>query len=574
MGVISFGVGAQSLQKQKTVTTAESTKPSSTNHSQKTVLWSNDFSVSADWTTQDIAGSGDNWVVGTTPPGGTFAIGPINSTTASNGFALFDSDLLCSNNQNAIIRNTDPIDLSGETNISLEFESYYRRFQGTTYVGFSTDAVNWTYVQVHTSVGGNQSTPNPDIVAVPASVIEGSSTAYICFRYQGGCDYAWMVDDVRIIKTPDYDLIATYNRHHTEGYQYSQIPLSQVSETVFEVGVLNNGINDLTNIELTVNVTGQTTTSITSAPIATLASGEVDTLSVSFTPAALGVYNFSQELSLNETDENPANNTGFPNVTFEVTDYTYAVDKGAPYTDYPDLANIFLEATIPYTEIGNSFDIFTAQDIYGIDVHLSDSTEIGSEFYGLLYVVNPDATTAAELWTPTGIETDMFIIDANTSLNTIHTLQFGSPYSLNANDTYMIAVRTTSGRVVYSGSGSTTSLGAQSWGIIQNPSGITWAGLALVPVIRMNLDPSLSVGNIAALEGVKVYPNPSEGVINVSNDLNVENTIVVTDITGKVVASEVSSVATTIDLSKVGTGIYLVEVANLNGRKVERIVIK
>ncbi len=92
-------------------------------------------------------------------------------------------------------------------------------------------------------------------------------------------------------------------------------------------------------------------------------------------------------------------------------------------------------------------------------------------------------------------------------------------------------------------------------------------------MIRLSSDASLSVDAVS-LEGVNVYPNPSTGLINVSNDLSVENTIVVTDLAGKIVTSKVASVATTIDLSTVGTGVYLVEVSNKNGKKVERIVVQ
>jgi len=76
------------------------------------------------------------------------------------------------------------------------------------------------------------------------------------------------------------------------------------------------------------------------------------------------------------------------------------------------------------------------------------------------------------------------------------------------------------------------------------------------------------------VKGVNVYPNPSEGIVTISNDLNAENTITVTDMTGKVVLTKVSSSATTVDLSKVGTGVYMVEVSNENGKKVERVVIR
>ena len=102
----------------------------------------------------------------------------------------------------------------------------------------------------------------------------------------------------------------------------------------------------------------------------------------------------------------------------------------------------------------------------------------------------------------------------------------------------------------------------------------TWYYSTSTPKVRMNFDASVAVKNVASLEGVNVYPNPSTGLVNISNDLAVENNIVVTDITGKVVASKVASVATTVDLSTFGTGIYMVEVSNTNGKKVERVIIK
>ena len=80
--------------------------------------------------------------------------------------------------------------------------------------------------------------------------------------------------------------------------------------------------------------------------------------------------------------------------------------------------------------------------------------------------------------------------------------------------------------------------------------------------------------NENAIEGVSIFPNPSEGIINITNHNNDENTIVVYDVIGKVVMTQVVNSTTTIDLSSNGTGIYLVEVSNSNGKTVERVVIK
>ncbi|MDG1776659.1 MAG: T9SS type A sorting domain-containing protein, partial [Crocinitomicaceae bacterium] len=77
-----------------------------------------------------------------------------------------------------------------------------------------------------------------------------------------------------------------------------------------------------------------------------------------------------------------------------------------------------------------------------------------------------------------------------------------------------------------------------------------------------------------ALEGVSIYPNPSQGIVNVSNNNNASNTIVVYDMLGQVVLTKEATSATTLDLSGNGTGVYLVEVSNNNGSMVERVVIK
>ena len=58
-------------------------------------LFSNDFSDPSLWTMTDHANGGtQNWVIGTAAPSGSFSsgMGAIASTTASNGFAMYDSD--------------------------------------------------------------------------------------------------------------------------------------------------------------------------------------------------------------------------------------------------------------------------------------------------------------------------------------------------------------------------------------------------------------------------------------------------------------------------------------------------
>jgi len=80
--------------------------------------------------------------------------------------------------------------------------------------------------------------------------------------------------------------------------------------------------------------------------------------------------------------------------------------------------------------------------------------------------------------------------------------------------------------------------------------------------------------NDVSLDGISVYPNPSEGIVNISNDNNNDNIITVYDMLGKVVYSTTSNTKVSVDLSANGTGVYLVKVSNENGSVVERVVIK
>ncbi|NRA13492.1 MAG: hypothetical protein HRT57_16225, partial [Crocinitomicaceae bacterium] len=221
-----------------------SVKPTNIN-SEKAVLWGpNTFGTPGEWSFTDNATSGDNWVIGTGVPSGSFAIPGILSTTAGDGFAMFDSDALCSGNQNADVYFTTSIDLTGQMAVAIEFESYYRAYQGNCYVIASTDGITWTEVQVHSGIAVNDDTGNPYLTTANVSgIVGGSATAYFGFRYIGGCDYAWMVDDVSIVTLPDNDvaLLTGWHADIVTDYEYAMTPLTQVREMIAGVIVENQG---------------------------------------------------------------------------------------------------------------------------------------------------------------------------------------------------------------------------------------------------------------------------------------------------------------------------------------------
>lgn len=94
-----------------------------------------------------------------------------------------------------------------------------------------------------------------------------------------------------------------------------------------------------------------------------------------------------------------------------------------------------------------------------------------------------------------------------------------------------------------------------------------------VTVIVLNSCDFLSVDE-AVFEGVQLYPNPTTGIINI--DADKEFTVNVTDANGRKVKADFNSTigTTTIDLSKVQVGVYLVTLTNESASKVFRVVVQ
>ncbi len=380
----SAGAYSQSaLHKQpgKMVTANVKTTPVKGNHMQNqkdfdNPIWTSDFSDPSDWLIGNDAGNSDDWVIGTQGPSGDYAIATIQSTTADNGFALFDSDLLCSGSQNAWIQNADGIDLTGETGVSLRFETYYREYLGSCYIETSTDGTNWgNPVQI---LIGADPTPNPLTFQLPLEGIAGSQTAYFRFRYEGGCDYAWMIDDVALASQPEYDLsldngyfndwivdAGTIANQTTlsyipavnglalvESYEYSSFQKDAVRPLSFTALLTNLGSEDLTGITLTATVTvpdGSTETFTSDGNFA-LASNTVDTLVIADQELAafdlsgnapqIGTYTVSYSVTTAETDENEANNEIMEGSSFQVDEELMANDRGDVINSvYTTLAN-------------------------------------------------------------------------------------------------------------------------------------------------------------------------------------------------------------------------------------------
>ncbi|MBL4656579.1 MAG: choice-of-anchor J domain-containing protein [Flavobacteriales bacterium] len=298
------------------------------------VLFCEDFSggIPVGWVTGVDQGT-DAWIYTTTGPQGPFSIGPMQSTTAANGYMLFDSDFLCSTNQDAYFY-TVPIDLSGQANVRLEFEQYYRDWtSSTTWVSLSTNGITWTDYEINAGFASNQITANTELIVMDISAdVGGSSTAYIKFTYTSptsGCDYAWMIDDIKVWEIPPFDAEIPAIYYMSE---YTITPKKHIVPLLLQAIVNNKGANTMNNVDLTVNVyEGSLANQIFtgSAPTFTSVPAGIDTIMTvagGYTPTDTGFYIAEYIVSISDADAQPSNDTAY--LTTLITDSIYARDNG------------------------------------------------------------------------------------------------------------------------------------------------------------------------------------------------------------------------------------------------------
>lgn len=293
---------------------------------------------------------------------------PISSSTASNGFVIFDSDFLDNGgNQNNMGMGTAPaphtgrlvtesIDLSSENQVELKFESFARRFQAGFLVAFSIDGGS-SYidtVEFHSEdvVGVNGSTDNGQVALANISdIVGGESNVVMQFIFDGTRSnangsgyYFWMIDDIELRDPPENELFFTnfngappqdviHNSSAASG-KHGIMHVDQIRDLTFDGNIYNYGTQNQTNVNLEVEIWDATSMS----PVTTVSANGCASLSPldtcdfndlttsSWTPPAQpGSYLFvykavSDSISSSMTTEADTFN-------FFVADTTYSFDR-------------------------------------------------------------------------------------------------------------------------------------------------------------------------------------------------------------------------------------------------------
>lgn len=573
---------------------------------EKVIIWSNDFSNAAQWDISNNTSDLQDWVitnVSNTTAGyntGTWTEAGI-TVSNENGYAMFDSDAVGSNGgtQDAFITTATAINLSSYPNVVLEFAQRIRIWQTTESIIEVSNDGGTTWSQFPVNVGRPVSVPYEEIVSVnitndlisglPAA--GGQANVLIRFRYIGSWDYAWMVDDVKIIDQPADDIKNSYayiSGVNNEGVEYGRTPLDQVDNS-YEVGgnVVNFGVNDQNNVQVAANF-GSFTSNFS---LGTVISGDTVAYSNVETPTlAVGTYNgtYTVTSTAETAGTNFANNTSLRN--FAITDNLYSQDGiGIHPAANQQLSSFgsesFSEPADTY--LATMYHLRAATNLVsGFEIAITSSTVAGAEVQ--ISIVDT-ATFLANGLAPVGdlngntAESDIFEVVQGHIDAGIIAVAFPQPISLPAGAYYaVVRPMNTSGAspIRVFDDQSVPQPWYASMVNIPDPTATSYSnGNAFA--IRLKMGDQSSVNEIDGLSSVAVYPNPATASTNVAIELTNESevAITVTDLSGKVVYSNALGTVNgtqnvTINTDAISNGAYLVNVSVNGTVSTQKLIVR
>jgi hypothetical protein len=570
-------------------------------------LWSDDFSDPTTWVIDhDATASSLDWEVGVNLGSGGFVpIDTIQSTTKANGYAMIDSDEYGGETggneiEDSWLTTADSIDLTSYSNVVLEFETWYRRWNyERPYVVISTDGVTWPDLTPDTDISNMPNVfdvfpdfpdatsldQNPTLVRINISQAAGNQPkVWIRFHWTGTWGYSWFVDDVKVVEQPANDLVTDYAyiSHNGTGDEYGRIPQSQLLSN-FSVGggFYNFGYTDQSNVVATIDIVDGSSNSVmnaTSNYAIALSDSTYEMDEVATPSGALPVGLYEGSLTV-ESDEEQSGAETFDNNTylrnFEVTQGKYSIDGIGVHP--PGYSNIGSLGTNSFTDAEDGFMMLTYYDIsqtvaiVGVEILLSSATVPGGTIIVALHdttdVLNDDVFSPLE-------QTDVIDITQQHVDDGMVTVMFEEPFTADPNGYYASVEMFSNGsendiRILNDLTVPQPALTSVIF--IPNDAIYTNGNAA---AIRLLTDDNVGINDYEQLDGVSVYPNPSEGILNVNLEKADVYTLEVLNVLGEQVHTSTINGNTSIDLRGFGAGVYMVRVSTDKGSYIERVILK
>jgi hypothetical protein len=567
------------------------------NYSNRDVFYTNDFSNPSSWVISAAAGT-DNWVIGSAIPSGAYLIDPIESTTAANGFALFDSDLLCGGNQVANLTLANGINCSAQSEVLLTFEQQYRRFYDSTFVFVSNNnGISWTKFSVNTNLANNdfcEGAPSGLAQVYITSVAAGQANVKIRFQFYSpsslnalaGCGYSWMVDDVTL-STPsqnDVTINQVYAASIVSDYDMGLIPLSQADTVQSTVVLANNGSaaqDVVLNYSIKRNGTVVNSGSMPAVNIGGFTTVSTDVVS-NYVPDQTGAYTIDVTATISGVDANPLDNTGSNG--FEVTDNLFSAVADVAATIALDL-NAAATVAPPYDtyRVGQFFFIRNATTLTAYEIspaRIATIAESGNVSVDLELFARDDVA-GGFLEIPSALEN--FLVTSSHAITPAwYTVALSSPVAMdpgvyvatmgNFDDTKNFAFNVAAGD---------DDIGTICYGPFGANAAVDWyIGWDFTPAIALNFGSTVGTINTDNNDQLSVIPNPANDVLSINLNLakasNVQVDVI--DMNGKVVFDKnikANLIAYKEELSLAGfaNGIYTVQVRSANGTSSQKVVV-
>ena len=560
---------------------------------QKVIIWQNDFSTASDWSFANSTQDDQNWVISTSTATtlgySTGAwVDPNNNVTNENGYALFDSDFVGvdGGSQDATMMYTGTINCSSYPNVVIEFNQRIRMWQTTeTIFEVSNDnGLNWIGFPVNLDKATSTLYQENASINI-SSAAGGQQNVKFRLRYIGSWDYAWLVDDVKIVEQPATDLRSLFPYvvgTNNEGIEYGKTPIAHLDNS-YDIGgsVFNFGSAANTNTVANVNFGSGLTYdyiigSINSNDTLDYGNTETPTLNA-------GTYNGVYTISSTEEASGStsfANNIGKRN--FQVTNNVYSIDGiGINPTELQTTTTLGSNSfnTTIGTVFANMYHLRggnTNNVVVSLEIGISNATTAGTAIQVALI---DTATFLADNLVPLvdannndALSEYYTITSADISAGKI-TVYFNQPITL-ADNAYFACVYTevSADNIIRILNDETV---LQPWYAsmihLINDGGSYSNGNAFA--IRMNMG-VLGLDEEAKVE-ISVFPNPAYDVINISLNKEVSATLTLLDVSGKVVRTQtLNGISTSINTASLNSGVYFVTINDGTSVSTQKVVIK
>jgi hypothetical protein len=579
-----------------------------TNMTAQNEIWSYDFSDMAAFDTDWVNGGtnegmevwmwSDNVAAVTGLPEPDFA-----ATSAANGFMLFNSDANGeANPHDAQVTTAAPIDCSAAPQVFLQFEAQYAHFYGpTASVGVSTDGMVFTYYTVFADVGQQEVTP-ASIVTLELPEAAMQPEVWIQFRWQGEWEYAWKIDDIGLFDsdvTPSVDF--ALGDFFYSPASFAQPILQIATDTmIFDADVANTGGGELTNVTVTGTITAEDGT-VLFTDVSTMdvvpADSTVNFLfDNSFSPDALelGVYNFNYDVTADQIDPNPGDNSGTE--LFLVTEDLWSKDNATTTGSRPGNGGDYLMGNV-YTSSSNLMPEtrFFNNIIFNAAVNAADAPLAGKEATIILARVNNDEVDAgwnsfdvnADLTTNEGLDLLAFVPHVfegdNFALQTVELLDFdGEAIAIEPGTRYIAALQYAGeNNVIFQGVADDIDYFQISTILFTTQWFLGGFGEDNAATVRLTTRGLVSAEDTPLpAESMTLFPNPTSE--NIALDINLENTglanILMMDMTGKIMqVKEYDNLANgtyNFDVSSYPNGIYMARLVTADGSRTIKFTVQ